>query len=105
MPDTLKRLEQTIASRASAAPEESYVAHLNARGLPVIARKVGEEGLETVIAALGGSDQELVGEAADLLFHLLVLLGHKGISLDDVLAELDRRNGVSGLEEKASRSS
>jgi phosphoribosyl-ATP pyrophosphohydrolase len=101
--DTLKRLEQTIAARASASPETSYVAQLNARGVAVIARKLGEEGLETVIAALGGTDQELVGEAADLLFHLLVLLGHRCVPLSTVLEELDRRDGVSGLDEKASR--
>ncbi len=101
--DILTQLEQVIAARRSAAPEESYVAKLNQRGLPVIARKVGEEGLETAIAALTGSEEELVGEAADLLFHLLVLLNAKGLSLDDVRAELQRREGLSGLEEKASR--
>jgi len=102
--DTLKRLEQTIARRASASPEESYVAKLNAKGLNKIAQKLGEEATETLIAALSGSDEELTGEAADLLFHLLVLLGNKGVALDDVMAELDRREGVSGLKEKASRS-
>ena len=101
--DTLTRLEATILSRRGAAPETSYVASLNARGLPVIARKLGEEGVETVIAALTGSDEELVGEAADLLFHLLVLLAAKDLSLAQVLAELDRRDGVSGIDEKAGR--
>lgn len=101
--DTLSRLESTIAERRAASPDASYVAKLNAKGLPKIAQKVGEEGVETVIAALTGSDQELVGEAADLLFHLLVLLGAKDIALADVLAELDRREGVSGLVEKAAR--
>ena len=102
--NTLKRLEETIASRRSASPDESYVAKLNAKGLPKITEKVGEEAVETVIAALSGSDDDLVGESADLLFHLMVLLDAKGVSLDEVLAELERREGLSGLEEKASRS-
>ena len=102
--DTLTRLEATIAARKNAAPEESYVAKLNARGLPVISRKLGEEAVEAVVAALSGSDEELIGEAADLLFHLLVLLGTRNIPLSEILAELDRREGVSGLAEKAARS-
>ena len=101
--DTLSRLEATIAERRSASPDQSYVARLHARGLPVIARKLGEEATEAVVAALAGSKDELVGEAADVLFHLLVLLDHKGVALEDVLAELDRRDGVSGLAEKAAR--
>jgi len=100
---TLERLEQTIAARRAASPDESYVAKLNAKGLPKIAQKVGEEATEAVIAAVSGSNEELVGESADLLFHLLVLLNAKGVSLDHVLAELDRREGLSGLEEKAAR--
>ncbi len=101
--DTLKRLEQTIAERATAAPDESYVAKLNAKGLETIAKKLGEEATETVIAALSQGKDELVAESADLLFHLLVLLQAKGVSLDQVMSELDRREGVSGLVEKASR--
>lgn len=101
--DTLARLEQTIAGRLTASPEESYVASLSARGLPVIARKLGEEATETVVAALTGDDDELVGEAADVLFHLVVLLAKKGIPLERVMAELERREGTSGLAEKASR--
>ena len=101
--NTLERLEQTIAARRDASPDESYVAKLNARGLPKIAQKLGEEATEAVIAALSGRDEELVGEAADLLFHLMVLLNAKGVAFDRVLAELDRREGLSGLEEKASR--
>ncbi len=101
---TLERLEQTIAERRTASPDESYVAKLSAKGLPKIAQKLGEEATEAVIAAVSGSNEELVGESADLLFHLLVLLNAKGVSLDHVLAELDRREGLSGLEEKASRS-
>lgn len=102
--DTLTRLEATIAQRRGGDPSSSYVAQLQALGLPVIARKLGEEAVETVIAALSGTGEELVGEAADLLFHLLVLLGEKDVALDQVMAELDRREGLSGLDEKASRS-
>ena len=102
--ETLTRLEQTIATRRTASPDGSYVARLHAKGLQTIAQKVGEEGVETVIAALVGERQELIGEAADLLFHLLVLLGAKDVALHEVLAELDRREGVSGLAEKAARS-
>lgn len=102
--DTLSRLAATIAARRDADPESSWVARLNARGVPVIARKLGEEALETVIAALAGSHEELVGEAADTLFHLLVLLDAKGVSLGELLAELERREGTSGIAEKASRS-
>lgn len=101
--DTLARLEQTICERRKADPASSYVAQLHARGVPVIARKLGEEAVEAVVAALSESREELVGEAADILFHLLVLLSAKEIALADVLAELDRREGVSGLEEKAAR--
>ncbi len=103
--NTLSRLEATIAERLAAGDASaSYVAQLHARGLPVIARKLGEEAVETVIAALSGTREELTGEAADILFHLLVLLGEKGVPLADVFAELDRRDGISGLDEKASRS-
>ena len=101
--DTLARLEATIKQRLAASPEESYVAKLHARGLPVIARKLGEEAVETVIAGLSGTREELTGEAADLLFHLLVLLAENGVPLADVLAELERREGTSGLAEKAAR--
>ena len=103
--DTLARLEQTIRDRRGASPDESYIAKLNSRGLPVVARKVGEEAIETVIAAISYEKQELVGEAADLLFHLLILLDARGVKLTDVLAELERREGVSGLDEKAARQS
>lgn len=103
--ETLARLEATIAQRLGASPDTSYVAQLHARGLPVIARKLGEEAVEAVIAALSGPREELVGEAADVIFHLLVLLGEKGVPLAEVLAELDRREGVSGLAEKAARTS
>jgi len=101
--DTLARLEATITERLKAAPGESYVASLAARGLPVIARKLGEESTEAVIAALTGGEEELIGEAADVLFHLLVLLAKKEIPLARVLEELERREGTSGLAEKAAR--
>lgn len=101
--DTLARLEATIAQRRAASADSSYVASLNAKGLPKICEKVGEEATETVIAALAGTDAELTSEAADLIFHLLVLLGAKDIALADVLGELDRREGTSGLAEKAAR--
>ena len=101
--DSLKRLEATIAERRGADPSTSYVAKLHARGVPVIARKLGEEAVEAVVAALAEDNAELVGEAADVLFHLMVLLSARDIAFSDVLAELDRREGVSGLDEKASR--
>jgi phosphoribosyl-ATP pyrophosphohydrolase len=101
--DSLTRLESTIAARRNADPQASYVAQLHHRGVPTIARKVGEEAVEAAVAALAGSREELVGEAADVLFHLMVLLSAKDIPLAEVLAELDRREGVSGLDEKAAR--
>ena len=101
---TLARLESTIAARRTASPESSYVASLIGRGLPTIARKLGEESVEAAVAALAGTREELVGEAADVLFHLMVLLAAKDVPLAEVLAELDRREGTSGLAEKASRS-
>jgi phosphoribosyl-ATP pyrophosphohydrolase len=104
-PDTLARLEAVIAARRGGDPDASYVARLNARGIGKIAQKLGEEAVETVIAALAEDRKALVGEAADLLFHLLVLLGARGVPLAEVLAELERREGTSGIAEKASRSS
>lgn len=101
--DTLTNLEQTIAARKGADPASSYVAQLHARGTPVIARKLGEEAVEAVVAALAEDRSELVSEAADVIFHLMVLLSDKDILLAEVMAELDRREGVSGLDEKASR--
>ena len=103
MPDTLTRLASVIAERRSAPVDTSYVAALHAKGLPKIAQKVGEEAVETVIAAMSGDAAALTGEAADLLFHLLVLLDAKDVPIAAVLAELDRRDGVSGLAEKAQR--
>ncbi|WP_421849468.1 phosphoribosyl-ATP diphosphatase [Novosphingobium sp.] len=105
----LSRLEATIAARraggSASGPDASYVARLHAKGRGKMAQKVGEEATEVVIAALTGAPEALVGEAADLLFHLLVLMGDCGVSLAQVTAELERREGVSGIAEKASRSS
>ena len=103
--DTLSTLSRTIAGRRGADPASSYVAKLLAGGAPLVARKLGEEAVETVIAALTGSDADLTGEAADLIFHLIVLLETRDLSLATVLAELARREGVSGLAEKAARES
>ena len=103
MDDTFTRLEHIIAQRSGASPDSSYVAALFAKGRGKIAQKVGEEATETIIAALSGNAQEVTAEAADLMFHLLILLRDVGVSLDDVRAELDRRQGVSGLVEKAAR--
>jgi phosphoribosyl-ATP pyrophosphohydrolase len=103
MRDTLNRLEKVIAERRGASADTSYVASLFAKGREKIAQKLGEEATETVIASLSGDPSKLTAEAADLLFHLLVLLAEGGVSVDDVLAELDRRDGLSGIAEKASR--
>jgi phosphoribosyl-ATP pyrophosphohydrolase len=101
--DILVRLEATIRQRLMASPDESYVARLHTRGLPLIARKLGEEAVEAVVAALTDNREELIGEAADVLVHLLVLLVEKDVSLTEVLAELEGREGMSGLAEKAAR--
>jgi phosphoribosyl-ATP pyrophosphohydrolase len=101
--DTLLRLEQVIKDRDEAGADNSYVVKMMAKGLPELARKVGEEATETLIAAISYEKKELVGEAADLLFHLLLLLRARHVKIADVLAELDRREGTSGLAEKAAR--
>ncbi len=100
--DPLDILEATIRERLNGDPASSYVAHLASKGTAHIAQKVGEEASEVVIAALIEPDK-LTSEAADLVFHLLVLLADRGLSLDDVRGELARREGVSGLDEKAAR--
>ena len=103
--DILDRLQATIASRRGApeAKGASYTAQLFARGRSRIAQKLGEEAIETVIAACGDDPAKIVPEAADLLYHLLVLLADAGLALDDVRAELERREGTGGLAEKAAR--
>jgi phosphoribosyl-ATP pyrophosphohydrolase len=101
--DILERLEAAIAARRGADPSASYVASLNARGLDAILKKVGEEATETVIAAKGEGRAAIVHETADLWFHCLVMLGWHGIPVAEVLAELERREGRSGIDEKKSR--
>ena len=101
--DILRRLAEVLEQRKQADPDSSYVAGLYAKGLDTILKKIGEEATETVIAAKGGDRDQLVYETADLWFHSLVLLAHQEISPDRVLHELERRFGLSGLEEKAAR--
>ena len=103
MNDILERLSTLLEARKSADPESSYVAKLYAKGLDSILKKIGEEATETVMAAKDGIPEKIVYEIADLWFHTLVLLAHQGLGPDAVLAELDRRFGLSGLAEKASR--
>lgn len=100
---TLTSLEQTIRQRRSADPATSYVGKLASRGRAKIAQKVGEEAVETVIAAMADDRDGIVGESADLIFHLMMLLADLDVPFDAVLDELDRREGVSGITEKASR--
>lgn len=100
---TLDELYEVIASRRGGDPEGSYTAKLFARGRAKIAQKLGEEAVETVIAALAESPQALVSESSDLLYHLLVLWADCGIRPETVWAELAQRKGVSGIEEKKAR--
>jgi phosphoribosyl-ATP pyrophosphohydrolase len=99
----LARLEATIAARRGDSPETSYTAKLLADGPAKVAKKLGEEAVETVIAGVEGDADALAGESADLLYHWLVLLAAAGVSTDDVAAKLEAREGRSGLEEKAAR--
>jgi phosphoribosyl-ATP pyrophosphohydrolase len=99
----LERLYAVIESRRGADPDASWTARLFAEGLPKIAQKTGEEAVETVIAALGGDRAALTAESADLLYHLLVLWAAAGVAPGDVWAELARREGRSGLDEKRAR--
>jgi len=103
MSDILERLADTLEQRKHADPASSYVAKLYAKGLDTILKKIGEEATETVIAAKGGDKQQLVYEMADLWFHSLVLLADQGLRPADVLNELARREGLSGIVEKAAR--
>ncbi|MEK7816018.1 MAG: phosphoribosyl-ATP diphosphatase [Pseudomonadota bacterium] len=103
MSDTLNKLAAVLEARKGAAPDSSYVAGLYAKGLDAILKKIGEEATEAVLAAKTGDKAKIVHETADLWFHTLVLLAHQGLKPDDILSELDRRFGVSGLEEKAAR--
>lgn len=101
--DILDTLEAVIRERRTGDPATSYVAKLTAKGRAKIAQKLGEEAVEAAIAAVQDDREGLTGEAADLIFHLIVLLADTGLSLDDVRAELARREGISGIDEKASR--
>ena len=101
--DILSRLMQVLEERKLADPGSSYVASLYHKGIDSILKKVGEESAETIIAAKSDDDEQVIYETADLWFHTLVLLAHRGLSVEQVLNELDRRFGLSGLEEKASR--
>ena len=103
MSDTLNKLAEVLESRKNADPDSSYVASLYHAGTDKILKKLGEEATETVIAGKGGNRDEIIYETADLWFHSLVLLAHKGIKPQDILDELDRRFGLSGIEEKANR--
>ncbi len=105
MSDVLVRLNQTLRQRRDDDPQHSYVASLYARGVDVMARKVGEEAVETILAAKGGDRNALVREIADLWFHSMVLLMAQGGEVGEVLAELERREGTSGHAEKAARQS
>ncbi|MBN9061465.1 MAG: phosphoribosyl-ATP diphosphatase [Rhizobiales bacterium 65-9] len=100
---TLADLERIVAERAAASPDESWTARLIAAGPERIAKKLGEEAVETVIAAVAQDKAALVAESADLIYHLLVLLRARGAPLQDVLDELARRTAQSGLAEKAAR--
>lgn len=102
--DVLSQLAQVLEQRKLAAADSSYVASLYAKGLDAILKKIGEEATETVIAAKSGDRGQIVYEVADLWFHTLVLLAQQGLHPEDVLKELERRFGLSGIDEKASRS-
>lgn len=99
----LDRLAATIATRKGADPETSWTAKLLAKGPEKCAEKFGEEAIEAIIEAVKGDKTRLTSEAADVLYHLLVMLAARDVTLADVLAELDRREGTSGLAEKAAR--
>lgn len=103
--DVLKKLSQILKQRKDADPNASYVAKLYDNGLDSILKKIGEEATETVMAAKDGDKKATIYETADLWFHCMVMLAHENIEIDEILQELDRRFGISGLEEKASRSS
>jgi phosphoribosyl-ATP pyrophosphohydrolase len=103
MSDILEQIAETLEARKQAEADSSYVASLYAKGLDTILKKIGEEATETVIAAKSGDKSQIVYETADLWFHTMVMLANEGLGPNDVLAELQRRFGVSGHEEKASR--
>ena len=104
MSDVLTRLADLLEQRKAADPATSYVAKLYAKGMDSILKKIGEEATETVIAAKGGNNDEIIYETADLWFHTLIMLSHAGLKPQDVLDELARREGLSGITEKDNRS-
>ena len=104
MSSVLEQLEVVLEQRKSADADSSYVASLHAKGLDAILKKIGEEATETVLAAKDGDAEHIIYETADLWFHSMVMLSHMGISHQQVLDELQRRFGLSGLEEKMQRS-
>jgi len=101
--EVMRRVQATLAERKGTAPDSSYVASLYAKGTDSICKKVAEEAAETIMAAKDGDRLHLVREVTDLWFHSMILLAHNGLSVDDVLAELRRREGISGIDEKNSR--
>jgi phosphoribosyl-ATP pyrophosphohydrolase len=103
MSDILQQLAQVLEQRKLESSEKSYVAALYAKGLDTILKKIGEEAAETIIAGKGGDKQQIIYETADLWFHCMVLLASQGLGPDDVLSELQRRFGLSGLDEKSQR--
>lgn len=103
MSDVLQQLAQVLEQRKGASPDSSYVAGLYAKGLDTILKKIGEEAIETVMAAKDGDPKQIVYEVADLWFHTLVLLAQQDLEPQQVLDELQQRFGLSGLEEKANR--
>ena len=103
--EVLQQLAEVLESRKGASPDSSYVASLYDKGLDAILKKIGEEATETVMAAKDGDAEKIVYEVADLWFHSMVLLAQQGLGPEQVLAELQRRFGLSGLEEKAQRDS
>ena len=103
MSDVLNRLAELLEQRKTADPASSYVAKLYAKGMDSILKKIGEEATETVIAAKGGNKEDIIYETADLWFHTLIMLSHVGLKPQDVLDELARREGLSGITEKENR--
>ncbi|MCL2657565.1 MAG: phosphoribosyl-ATP diphosphatase [Betaproteobacteria bacterium] len=102
-PEVLQRLATTLAERKNESPDTSYVASLYSKGTDAICKKVAEEAAEVIMAAKDGGHRQIVYEMTDLWFHSMILLAHFGLSVNDVLVEFRRREGISGIDEKASR--
>lgn len=101
--EVIRRIQETLEARKGAAPDSSYVASLYAKGTDAICKKIAEEGAEVIMAAKDKDRLHLVRETCDLWFHSMVLLSHFGIGVDDIMVEFRRREGISGIDEKASR--